>query len=89
MVRLLLSVLLGIPFVAAIPAPVALPTPPGIPSAATAESELAALTVAAQGSEDGYSRSLFPHWISQGGYVCPHPSSSLQAKLTAQHLQHP
>ncbi|GFF34516.1 hypothetical protein IFM51744_02472 [Aspergillus udagawae] len=67
MVRLLLSVLLGIPLVTAIPAPVALPTPPGIPSAATAESELAALTVAAQGSQDGYSRSLFPHWISQGG----------------------
>ncbi|PKX96419.1 HNH endonuclease family protein [Aspergillus novofumigatus IBT 16806] len=66
MTRLLLSVLLGIPLVAAIPAPVALPTPPGIPSAATAESELAALTVAAAGSNDGYSRDLFPHWISQG-----------------------
>lgn len=69
MTRLLLSVLLGIPLVAALP--VALPTPPGIPSAATAESELAALTVAAAGSNDGYSRDLFPHWISQGGYVPP------------------
>ncbi|KAF7172136.1 hypothetical protein CNMCM5623_004390 [Aspergillus felis] len=67
MTRLLLSVLLGIPLVAAIPAPFALPTPPGIPSTATAQSELAALTVAPQGSEDGYSRKLFPHWISQGG----------------------
>ncbi|KAF7113810.1 hypothetical protein CNMCM5793_004865 [Aspergillus hiratsukae] len=67
MTRLLLAALLGTSLVAAIPAPVALPTPPGIPSAATAESELAALTVAAQGSSTGYSRDLFPHWISQGG----------------------
>ncbi|BAE60828.1 class I glutamine amidotransferase-like protein [Aspergillus flavus] len=28
--------------------------------------ELAGLTVAAQGSQDGYDRDLFPHWISQG-----------------------
>ncbi|KAE8143158.1 class I glutamine amidotransferase-like protein [Aspergillus pseudotamarii] len=27
---------------------------------------LAGLTVAAQGSQDGYDRDLFPHWISQG-----------------------
>jgi hypothetical protein len=73
MTPLFLAALLGTSLVAAIPAPVALPTPPGIPSAATAESELAALTVAAQGSSSGYSRDLFPHWISQGGYV--HPSS--------------
>lgn len=44
----------------------AAPTPPGIPSASTAESELAALTVAPQGSQDGYSRDKFPHWIQQG-----------------------
>ncbi|RHZ58057.1 hypothetical protein CDV55_106375 [Aspergillus turcosus] len=67
MTRLLLAALLSTSLVTAIPAPFALPTPPGIPSAATAESELAALTVAAQGSSSGYSRDLFPHWISQGG----------------------
>ena len=37
-------------------------TPPGIPSEATARSELAALTVRADGSITGYSRDLFPHW---------------------------
>ncbi|KAF2835014.1 hypothetical protein M501DRAFT_963107 [Patellaria atrata CBS 101060] len=44
-----------------------LPTPPNIPSAATARSELAALTVAPAGSSSGYSRDLFPHWIIQSG----------------------
>lgn len=43
------------------------PTPPGIPTALTAKSELASLTVAAQGSQDGYSRNLFPHWITISG----------------------
>jgi hypothetical protein len=43
------------------------PSPPGIPSASTAISELAGLTVAVQGSQDGYSRALFPHWITQSG----------------------
>jgi hypothetical protein len=43
------------------------PSPPGVPSASTAKSELAALTVAAQGSQDGYSRDKFPHWITQSG----------------------
>jgi hypothetical protein len=42
-------------------------TPPGIPSNATAQSQLNALTVAAQGSMSGYSRDLFPHWITIGG----------------------
>ncbi len=45
----------------------ALATPPGIPSAATANSELAALTVAAEGSMTGYSRDKFPHWITISG----------------------
>ncbi|HEX2131953.1 MAG TPA: HNH endonuclease family protein [Actinophytocola sp.] len=38
--------------------------PPGIPDAETARSELAALTVAPDGSMDGYDRDLFPHWSS-------------------------
>lgn len=43
------------------------PSPPGIPSASTAASELAGLTVAAQGLQDGYSREEFPHWITISG----------------------
>jgi hypothetical protein len=42
-------------------------TPPGIPSKATAQSQLNALAVAAQGSTSGYSRDLFPHWITISG----------------------
>ncbi|MEU0961803.1 HNH endonuclease family protein [Micromonospora aurantiaca] len=42
-------------------------TPPGIPSKATAQSQLNALTVATQGSTAGYSRDLFPHWITITG----------------------
>lgn len=55
------------PLVHALPAPAPVPSPPGVPSASTAKSELASLTVAAQGSQDGYSRALFPHWITQSG----------------------
>ncbi|MGI5242748.1 HNH endonuclease family protein [Dactylosporangium sp. CA-139066] len=42
-------------------------TPPGIPSKATAQTQLNALTVAAEGSMSGYSRDLFPHWITISG----------------------
>ncbi|WP_328380255.1 HNH endonuclease family protein [Streptomyces sp. NBC_01020] len=42
----------------------ALPTPV---SAATARTYLSSLTVAAEGSSDGYSRDKFPHWITQSG----------------------
>jgi hypothetical protein len=42
-------------------------TPPNIPSAATAQTELNELTVAAQGSMSGYSRDKFPHWITISG----------------------
>ncbi|WP_158847197.1 HNH endonuclease family protein [Saccharothrix deserti] len=42
-------------------------TPPNIPSLATAQSELNALTVAAEGSTTGYSRDLFPHWSTVSG----------------------
>ncbi len=41
-------------------------TPPGIPSTTTAKSELATRTVKADGSQTGYSRDKFPHWIDQG-----------------------
>ncbi len=42
-------------------------TPPGIPSKATAQSQLNALTVRAEGSMSGYSRDKFPHWITISG----------------------
>lgn len=42
-------------------------TPPGIPTATTAKSELAALTVKADGSSSGYSRDKFPHWHTVSG----------------------
>ena len=42
-------------------------TPPSIPTASTAKSELVSLTVAAQGSQDGYSRNLFAYWITISG----------------------
>ncbi|KAH7115243.1 secreted protein-like protein [Dendryphion nanum] len=54
---------------AALPAPNTLQAraPPGIPTTAQAQSQLAGLTVAAQGPQTGYSRDLFPHWITQSG----------------------
>jgi hypothetical protein len=41
--------------------------PPGIPSAEVARTELAALTVAPDGSMDGYDRDKFPHWHTVDG----------------------
>jgi hypothetical protein len=51
----------------AVPVPMPAPAAPGIPTTAAAKTQLAALTVAAQGSATGYSRDLFPHWITQSG----------------------
>lgn len=55
--------------ISAAPAPVHLTAraPPNVPSASQARTQLAGLTVAAQGPQDGYSRDLFPHWITQSG----------------------
>jgi hypothetical protein len=44
-----------------------LAAPPAPPSASTAATELASLTVKAEGSTTGYSRDKFPHWINQSG----------------------
>jgi len=44
----------------------AVAAPPTPPDAATAKTELSKLTVQAEGSESGYSRDKFPHWIDQG-----------------------
>ncbi|MFC5802311.1 HNH endonuclease family protein [Streptomyces formicae] len=48
-------------------APAAQAAPPTPVSAATARSYLSSLTVQAEGSSSGYSRDLFPHWITQSG----------------------
>lgn len=54
--------------VTALPTPeLARRAPPNIPTTASAKTLLAGLTVAAQGPQDGYSRDLFPHWITQSG----------------------
>jgi hypothetical protein len=45
----------------------ALAYPPTPPSASTAATQLASLTVKTEGSTTGYSRDLFPHWITQSG----------------------
>ncbi|MFG2059771.1 HNH endonuclease family protein [Micromonospora sp. NPDC048930] len=45
----------------------AMATPPGIPSKSTAQSQLNTLTVKSEGSMTGYSRDLFPHWITISG----------------------
>lgn len=45
----------------------ALAIPPGTPSLSTAQSQLNSLTVKSEGSLTGYSRDLFPHWITQSG----------------------
>ncbi|MFF5078029.1 DUF1524 domain-containing protein [Actinoplanes sp. NPDC000266] len=64
--RLALLVTLALGLSVALAGPAAA-TPPNIPSATTAQSQLNALTVAAQGSTSGYSRDLFPHWITISG----------------------
>lgn len=55
--------------VSAAPTPATLEAraPPNIPSTSAARTQLAGLTVAAQGAQTGYSRDLFPHWITQSG----------------------
>ena len=46
------------------PAQAALPTPI---AASTARSYLSSMTVTTEHSRDGYSRDLFPHWITISG----------------------
>jgi hypothetical protein len=48
-------------------APRALASPPDPPPLATVQTELAAIPTQAEGSMTGYSRDLFPHWITQSG----------------------
>ncbi|MFI6396363.1 DUF1524 domain-containing protein [Nonomuraea sp. NPDC050540] len=57
------AVLLTIPLSAS----PALADPPGVPDLATAQAELAALTVAPESHDDTYDRALFPHWSTVSG----------------------
>lgn len=66
-VTLGLTLALGAGLGAGLTAGTANATPPNIPSAATAASELAALTVASESHQDSYDRDLFPHWITISG----------------------
>ncbi|TQN70025.1 putative secreted protein [Colletotrichum shisoi] len=70
-VTAVLFMLAGAGFAAPVPEPVAeplpMPTPPGIPTAATAKTQLAALTVRAWTNTDTYDRDLFPHWSTVSG----------------------
>ncbi|KAF1916289.1 hypothetical protein BDU57DRAFT_529387 [Ampelomyces quisqualis] len=65
----LLLTLASIALISAAPAPLHLTAraPPNVPSASEARTQLAGLTVAVQGPQTGYSRDLFPHWITQTG----------------------
>ena len=70
--------------------PLVLATAPGIPYASTARSELSELTVAPAGSQEGYDRDLFPHWITRDGYetIPPYILIPCIGKITRQ-LYHP
>lgn len=48
-------------------APAASAAPPSPPALTTIRSELAAIATRAETSQAGYSRALFPHWITQSG----------------------
>ncbi|KFY55681.1 hypothetical protein V497_06795 [Pseudogymnoascus sp. VKM F-4516 (FW-969)] len=56
-----------LPLTLAAPAALEARSPPNIPTTEAAKTALAGLTVAAQGPQDGYSRDLFPHWITISG----------------------
>ncbi|KEI44609.1 HNH endonuclease family protein [Saccharopolyspora rectivirgula] len=72
MKRSLRATLAALPLTAALGLSAATPAaaePPGIPSPSEAAAQLAQLTVAPEGSMDGYDRDKFPHW-SEGPDNC-------------------
>lgn len=73
--------------VSAAPAPLVPRAPPNVPTTAAAKTQLAGLTVAAQGSQTGYSRDLFPHWITQSGMG--YKNTQKTYTNTPRCLQHP
>lgn len=80
-VRLRGSLVAALVAVAASAAPAAA-TPANVPSAATAQTELNALTVAGESSMSGYSRDLFTHWITISG-TCDARETVLQRDGTS------
>lgn len=74
--------------VSAAPAPLVPRAPPGVPTTAAAKTQLAGLTVAAQGPQTGYSRDLFPHWITQSG-TFSFPVQRIREANFHRYLQHP
>lgn len=66
LIALVTPLLLALAVVTGTAAPAAA-TPPGIPSLATAQAQLAALTVANEANSSTYDRALFPHWITISG----------------------
>ncbi|WP_106536419.1 HNH endonuclease family protein [Haloactinopolyspora alba] len=66
LLRTLFAVLVAVGVAAAVTGPAAA-YPPDPPSVAESRAQLDAITVAAPGSDDGYSRELFPHWLGQEG----------------------
>ena len=65
--RLLRTTLTALPLAGAMALGLAFPAgagPPGIPDPATAQTQLGELSVAPEGSMDGYDRDQFPHWSS-------------------------
>ena len=61
------AVLTLVALVSTAPGPLIARAPPNIPTSSEAQTQLAGLTVAAQGSQTGYSRDLFPHWNTISG----------------------
>ncbi|KAL8669406.1 MAG: hypothetical protein Q9168_006006 [Polycauliona sp. 1 TL-2023] len=61
------AILTSISLVSSAPAPLIARAPPNIPSTSAAQTQLAGLTVAAQGPQTGYSRDLFPTWNTISG----------------------
>ncbi|WP_298328735.1 HNH endonuclease family protein [Haloactinopolyspora sp.] len=66
LLRVLVAAVAALGLAVAIPGPAAA-YPPDPPSVNEAQAQLAAITVSAPQSDDGYSRDRFPHWRAQEG----------------------
>ncbi|GIF08978.1 hypothetical protein Asi03nite_65160 [Actinoplanes siamensis] len=66
-IRRLLAVIAAGFVTAGVMASPAAAAPPGIPSTASAQTQLSALTIAAEANAGTYDRDLFPHWITISG----------------------
>ncbi len=59
--------------------------PPDPPSVSTSQTYLNALTVRAEGSTDGYSRDLFPHWHIVSGNCDTRESRHRPRRICTRH----